>query len=191
MQTDPIGYGDGLNWYNNVGGYPVNYTDPRGLVTDDQGPPIFNDGQPPLILVKGTPRPLPSIQIRPITVISVPGPGQPAVSELRTLIEVEYYDLNQIVVVGEKEDEDTDSCVWGIAKGAFYGGALAAGFDVKGGIADAVDSNQRSRIRSGISAGQIGGAIASTARRTPAGMAVMVGGGALGGAALGAYESCY
>ncbi|MFA6125655.1 RHS repeat-associated core domain-containing protein, partial [Sphingomonas sp.] len=31
LQTDPIGYGDGLNWYNYVGGDPVNGIDPSGL----------------------------------------------------------------------------------------------------------------------------------------------------------------
>lgn len=31
MQSDPIGYGDGLNWYNYVGSDPVNASDSSGL----------------------------------------------------------------------------------------------------------------------------------------------------------------
>jgi len=39
MQTDPIGYRDGINWYNYVGGDPVNRRDPTGFKceVDDQG----------------------------------------------------------------------------------------------------------------------------------------------------------
>ncbi|MBA4307326.1 MAG: hypothetical protein C0429_11370 [Sphingopyxis sp.] len=31
LQADPIGYNDGINWYNYVGGDPVNKADPSGL----------------------------------------------------------------------------------------------------------------------------------------------------------------
>ena len=34
LQTDPIGYADGLNWYTYVGGDPVNAVDPLGLAGD-------------------------------------------------------------------------------------------------------------------------------------------------------------
>lgn len=46
MQTDPIGYGDGINWYNYVGSDPINRIDPMGLnQCDDMGFYTIRQGQ--------------------------------------------------------------------------------------------------------------------------------------------------
>src|SRR3546814_19292506 len=51
MQTDPIGYRDGMNWSNYVGSAPVNSSDSAGLRADRGCEPP--ECRPPDIVVNG------------------------------------------------------------------------------------------------------------------------------------------
>jgi len=47
LQTDPIGYGDGPNWYNYVGGDPINNSDPDGLDQESSAASETTNGSAP------------------------------------------------------------------------------------------------------------------------------------------------
>jgi RHS repeat-associated protein len=68
MQTDPIGYADGINWYDYVGGDPVNGRDPTGAVGEGADEAVADSD----IVVPGKRIRPPRVPTRPISPLATP-----------------------------------------------------------------------------------------------------------------------